>query len=336
MSDLGPLFEKLRNKTFHKNDFNRLIAIIKEIIRYQPFQPDKEDLEDIINEIILSLLISINNSENEIQKPDAYLKAIVVSKLQSYSYNHNEIQQLVRHTRNILEELENQRKIYSYQNRKYCINVVPRINYSKDEILKYGIQYDFTEINRETRWTQKKKNLISKFILEFLDYVGCVEFSILIDILKIKLGLKVIKYSPEPQNIDDDDDFNNSLEDEISLTLVEEDIQLINEIGDSYEKNLRAFLQKDSEKNKMIITILYLYCYEEKSLQEIAQLLSYKSPTSIQVFIKDNYVLSPDGFLATQNLIDENIFNHFNFFTKLEDELLYRLEVVYKSMMNDV
>lgn len=86
----------------------------------------------------------------------------------------------------------------------------------------------------------------------------------------------------------------------------------------------------------MIITILYLYCYEEKSLQEIAQLLSYKSPTSIQVFIKDNYVLSPDGFLATQNLIDENIFNHFNFFTKLEDELLYRLEVVYKSMMNDV
>ncbi|MFN4110959.1 MAG: hypothetical protein ACK4G1_01690 [Ignavibacteria bacterium] len=336
MSDLGSLFEKLKNNEIHKNDLDKLLAIIKEFIYYQPYLPNKDDLEDIINDILLSLLTVLKNSENEIQNPDAYLRAIVVSKIQSYSQNQNEIQQLIRHTKNILEDLKKKGKIYSYQSRTFCIDEVPKINNSKEEIIKFGLQYDFTEINHETRWTQKKKDLISEFILEFLDYVGCVEFSTLIDILKIKLGLKMIKYTPEPQNFDNDDDFDNSFENDISKYIDEEDIHLIKEIGDSYEKSLRTFLQKDSEKNKMIISILYLYFYEKKSLQEIAQLLSYKSPTSIQVFIKDNYALSPDGFLVVQNLIDEKISNHFSFFTKLQDELLYRLEVVYISMMNDV
>lgn len=336
MSDLDILFNKFRNNNVNQSDLNKLTVIIKEIIRYQHYPPEEVELEDIISEIIVSLFQSLKNSEYKINNPNAYLRAIVNSKIQTYSYNHSDIQQLVRHTRTILEDLEKQGKIYSYQNRKYCINRDQNIKFSKDDILQFGIQYDFTEINCETRWTQKKKDLISKFILEFLDYIKCVDFSTLIDILKIKLGLKMTKYSLEPQNPENDDYFNNNLEDEISMNLVEEDMYLIKEISDTYEKNLQTFLKNNTDKNKKIITILYLYYFEEKSLQEIAQLLSYKSPTTIQLFLQNNNVFSPNGFLSTQSLIDEKIFNHFNFLKKLEDELLNRLEIVYKSMMNDV
>lgn len=335
MSELSNIFDKLKSGNFNLNDLKKLTSFIKNQIKYfNKVNFNDEDLNDFINEVIASLVKVLKNSNKEIDKPEAYLRTIIHNELQRIELNHSDILQLLRNIKGILADLKKEGKIHSYNNRKYCIDNYRNSEYSEEEILTSIIFYDFSEINLETRWTERKKELIGKFIMVLLEDIKCIDFNTLVKILRIKLGMNVDRQSftkTDEDNIDEDRSFEN----EISMINLDENENIIKEYVDAYEKTLRKFLEQNSIRNNKILKVIYYCHYEEKTLQEIADILSYNSPTTIQVILKNHENLSPTGFILLLDLLDEKINSLHQFLNLLINRMLEVLRQIYIELDDD-
>ncbi|MCX8057033.1 MAG: hypothetical protein N3F03_05415 [Ignavibacteria bacterium] len=330
MPELETLFNRLKHGNFNYNDLKILANKIKRIITTSSKGFNIENIEDFVQDVILALLLRLKNNEEVISNPEGYLKVITLNIAEKYVHNYKEIYELVKVTREILEELENDGKIHSYNNKKYCNREVEMNNVELRDILTLTALYDFTEINAETRWTARKKELLSEFILNLLQSVECFIFSDLIEFLKSKMGMKIIKEKLDRMNEEDDE--NENFERIINLSNQEENQFILNEYEAYYYEILRYFLNQDIEKNTFILTVLYLYYFNNKTLTEIADYFGYSSPSTIQTYLKTYDNISPLGFIKSLTLIDEEIVNHYDFIYQLENRFLKVLEDVYHEI----
>lgn len=333
--NLDQIFERIKNNTFTTADLNTLTKIIKQFLGSSLKRFIKDNLDDIISDTILSLVITLKNSKINIDNPEAYLRTIARNNSEKYEINHQETVILIRTTREILEDLEKEGIINSYNDRKYCLSNFNKPQASLEDVLNIAVSYDFTEINLEIRWTQKKKQLLKNFIITLLNDIECIEFSRLIDLLKLKLGFVMIKQEYEvyeESNENDDEIF----EKDISLQQQQENQNIINEYIRYYREKLVDFIQNGNDDAKFLISIFYYYYIEEKSLEKIASHFGYNSPSTIQFHLKQNYSLTPNGFLKTLCLVDEDIKNHFKFVEELLNGFNQVLIDIYYQISQDV
>ncbi|MEJ5305711.1 MAG: hypothetical protein WHV63_07165 [Ignavibacteria bacterium] len=329
---LNEIFEAIKNNSLTQSQLNQLTNKIKQIILTNISLPDLEDLSDLISNVILSINIHLKN-DNPIDNPEAFLKTIVLNSIKHRDINDKETQKLITNLKNILRELENDGIIHSYNNGKFYYVDGFDINsnrWNRDDVLNRFYAYDFTEINKEEKWSEKKKQLIKEVILDFLNIVGSIEFTVLIDLLKIKLCLNVIYIDKENPDQDENDDEDHILEEENDMINTPEQVNIINSICEKYREKL--FELTNSKSGRVILKSIYYRYFEEKTFQDIASLLSYTSPTTIQIQINNNYQYTPEGFLKTISLLDQNLINHFDFLNQLLNKILWTLKDVFDEI----
>lgn len=163
-----------------------------------------------------------------------------------------------------------------------------------------------------------------------MNIVGSIEFTVLIDLLKIKLCLNVIYIDKENPDQDENDDEDHILEEENDMINTPEQVNIINSICEKYREKL--FELTNSKSGRVILKSIYYRYFEEKTFQDIASLLSYTSPTTIQIQINNNYQYTPEGFLKTISLLDQNLINHFDFLNQLLNKILWTLKDVFDEI----
>lgn len=340
---LNYLFDRLRNGTLNQKEYQELVGFIRNQIKYyvtnKPLITDdkEEQIKDLISEIILSLTLSLKNSDKPIENPIGYLRTMISNLILKQELAYNGISQLRQHTKKILNQLEKQSKIISYNNRKFCINGFNKSIYDKESILNLISFYDFSEINQESRWTKRKFKLISDFIMTLLDEIKCIDFSTLIEFLKLKMELKYTNLNYDSGSLVNDEDsesidnLNHLIYDQNS----QENEQLLNEINQTYERLLYDFVTKNQKENLKILRIVYLYEFENKTLDEIAKIFNYSSPTTIQNILRKNSFLTPSEFVKSYSLLDEKITNPHEFLVRVNDLLLAKLKEVIDEFSDD-
>lgn len=337
--DINYLINRLKSGQITTDEYQSLVKIIIAQLKYTKLSldPKSDAINDIISETIKRLYEAIVISKIDIKNPIGYIITILNNLSLREEIAYTEISQLRNHLKNILNKLKIEGKINSYNNRKYCINGFQNSNYNKVDVLNLIASYDFSEINREVRWTKTKIELLSDFVMKLLEEIKCVDFSTIMEFIKIKMELKVIniRYDTESSFNDEDTSDINTID---QLTFDQNsnyDEQLLSEISDAYERSLTKFIQNDLENNIKILRIIYYHEYENKTLNEIAEIFNYSSPTTIQNILRKNLFLTPVEFVKAYSLLDEKISNQFEFLDKLNDSLLAKLEKVVGEFNDD-
>ncbi|MGB9665539.1 MAG: hypothetical protein ACPL25_11575 [Ignavibacteria bacterium] len=284
---------------------------------------------DIINNLTNHL-----KRGNVVENPEAYIRQVITNSITHREGNFKEIYKLISNLKEILNDLENREIIYSYNNRSFYYVLDNDVNSSRltnEEIINRVYGYDFTEINKENQWNENKKNLIKKFIVDFLNDVKIIEFNTLIEVLKIKLHLKVNIVEPVEENSDEDNNDNlNSFENIFDEQTDQIEMYTIKEYVEKYKSSLKELMKK--KNGEIIICSIYYRFYEEKSFQEIASLLNYSSPSTIQIQINNNFDNTPEGFVKIISFLDEDVRNPFIYAKNLENELLKVLKDVFEEI----
>jgi AraC-like DNA-binding protein len=331
---LSEIFKAIKNNNLSKDQFNFLFNKIRGIIIHSQFRIELKELDDYIMEIISKLTEHLKG-DNLIENPDAYLRKIIHNYLTHTDLNSTEINKLISNLREIIDDLEKQEIIYSYNNRRFLYvfgNDSDTDKLTKEEIIQRVYGYDFTEINKENQWNETKKNLIKKFIVDFLNDVKIIEFNTLVEILKIKLNLNVVFVDDLKVNNDDDTEDDPSFPDKpLPISTVDVmKMQEIKEYSEIYKSKLQELFK--TKRGKVIIRSLYYRHYEEKTFEDIAALLNYSSPTTIQTQLKNFYEYTPEGFLKQITVLDEKIQNPFEFANLFIDLLLRVLKDVFEQV----
>lgn len=324
--ELFIIFQKIKENKLSENDLKSLVAFIKSQLKYLVINTFYEELnlEDLIGDVLYAIIKAVNDPKAKIENPIGYIKTILTNTLQKQVADYQGLVQLLNHTKKILSQLEKDGKIVSFNNRKFCIKNFTNSDIDISNLVSIFFSYDFTEINRENRWSKKKIELLSDFIMNLLTEVKCIEKSKLIDLLKIKMGMRYTKIDINSAISRDDieTDENDFFDYLTSEHTIEEDEILIQDVLNSYHQTLKKFALANPNTYKKILLIIYYYEYEKLSFSAIAKTFNYDSPTTIQNFIRKYSELNPIEFMKTYSLLDERINNIYAFLIKIEDLLL--------------
>ena len=331
--NLSEIFEAIKNNKLTSKEYNFLLNKIRGIIIHQHILIKEDDLIDFVMDIINNLTNHLKRG-NVVENPEAYIRQVITNSITHREGNFREIYKLISNLKEILNDLENREIIYSYNNRSFYYVLDNDVNSSRltnEEIINRVYGYDFTEINKENQWNENKKNLIKKFIVDFLNDVKIIEFNTLIEVLKIKLHLKVNIVEPVEENSDEDNNDNlNSFENIFDEQTDQIEMYTIKEYVEKYKSSLKELMKK--KNGEIIICSIYYRFYEEKSFQEIASLLNYSSPSTIQIQINNNFDNTPEGFVKIISFLDEDVRNPFIYAKNLENELLKVLKDVFEEI----
>lgn len=324
--ELFIIFQKIKENKLSENDLKSLVTFIKSQLKYVVINAFYEELnlEDLIGDVLYAIIKAVNDPKTKIENPIGYIKTILTNTLQKQVADYQGLVQLLNHTKKILSQLEKDGKIVSFNNRKFCIKNFTNSDIDVSNLMSIFFSYDFTEINRENRWSKKKIELLSDFIMSLLTEVKCIEKSKLIDLLKIKMEMRYTKIDINPSISRDDieTDENDFFDYITSEHTIEEDEILIQDVLNSYLQTLKKFALANPNTYKKILLIIYYYEYEKLSFSAIAKTFNYDSPTTIQNFIRKYSELNPIEFMKTYSLLDERIKNIYTFLIKIEDLLL--------------
>lgn len=337
---LSKIFSSIRKNDLTKNDLRTLISIIKKEFTYIVNKNiEQDDLDDIINDVLVDLTTRLLTNENEIENPSAYLKTIISNRFKKNTIP-KEVEYLIKYLRNILEDLENKGLIHSNNSRYYCIkqkdisteeeNGYERSNLDFNQLISILDGYDFSEILSETKWNENKIDRIKKILIDFFENIRCIEFTMLVEIFKVKLGLKFdIESLDESFSTDDGEIETFQIPDENELD--QEDNLYLNDIVNDYETYLNKFLSKNPAENLIIIKSIYLYFYMGKTFKEIANQFNYSSPTTIQVKINNHSIIQPLNFLRINLNNNLDGISNPELFVK---RFVFRAGVVLENLIN--
>lgn len=322
--ELKKTFQKIVNNNFLRKDYESLINYIKNQLKYYiDFKYNEEDLDrvdELLGEIIFSLVKRLKESKgnvnSEIENPKAYLDEIIRNELYKYNVEY-EKRYFKRIFNDIIIEMEKSGILNSYNNREsICLDGVTTSKIIDIDIINLSNNIPLNKLSFNNRYNKEFKEEIKIFVKNILSKVGCIKRSLLFEILSNKIGLNV-NYKPlYPVNSEDEETDNpyDSFYDGTSFN--QEQLLMIEQLKSEYKNKIIKFINKEPDRNIKIVLAIYYHSYEKHTLEKIAILFKLNSPTTIHNwFVKNAYLLP-------ENSIKTNFHKFVN--TEVEDDILVR------------